>query len=145
MPSNWTVLVQALLMQCNDFWPCWPWPYTTLNSISALLDQLTNRKVSLYYLVIICHRKTKDCAMWVPKIKCRNVVFIFAFAKQRKQRNKQKTNFINKQIILQKHSPQLARLFEVGEWVQNIKLRLRLTKVYSLQINENKSRNMDED
>ena len=39
------------------------------------------------------------------------------------------TNFINKQIlILQKHCPQLARQFEAGQCVQNMKLRLRLTE-----------------
>ena len=38
------------------------------------------------------------------------------------------TNFIYKHIILQKHGLQLARLFEAGQWAQNMKLRLRLTK-----------------
>ena len=56
------------------------------------------------------------------------------------------TNFIHKQIILQKHCPQLARLFKEVQCVQNMKLRLRLTKE-SLQITNkwNKNRNMDED
>ena len=34
------------------------------------------------------------------------------------------TNFINKQIMLQKHCAQLARLFEAGQCVQNMKLIL---------------------
>ena len=56
------------------------------------------------------------------------------------------TNFIDKQIILQKHCPQLAGLFKERQSVQNMKLRLRLTKE-SLQITNkwNKNRNMDED
>ena len=37
------------------------------------------------------------------------------------------TNFIFEQVILQKHCPQLARLFDAGQCVQNMKLRLRLT------------------
>ena len=34
---------------------------------------------------------------------------------------KQQKNFINKQIKLQKYCPQLARLFEAGQCVQNIR------------------------
>ena len=37
------------------------------------------------------------------------------------------TNFIDKQIILQKHCPQLVRLFEAGQCLKNMKLRLRLS------------------
>ena len=33
----------------------------------------------------------------------------------------QQQNFINKQIKLQKYCPQLARLFEAGQCVQNIR------------------------
>ena len=39
--------------------------------------------------------------------------------KQNKQQQQQ--NFINKQIKLQKYCPQLARLFEAGQCVQNIR------------------------
>ena len=38
-----------------------------------------------------------------------------------KQNKQQQQNFINKQIKLQKYCPQLARLFEVGQCVQNIR------------------------
>ena len=38
-----------------------------------------------------------------------------------KQNKQQQQNFINKQIKLQKYCPQLARLFEAGQCVQNIR------------------------
>ena len=38
-----------------------------------------------------------------------------------KRKKNQQQNFINKQIKLQKYCPQLARLFEVGQCVQNIR------------------------
>ena len=34
---------------------------------------------------------------------------------------KQQKNFINKQIKLQKYCPQLARLFEAGQCMQNVR------------------------
>ena len=37
------------------------------------------------------------------------------------QQQQQQQNFIYKQIKLQKYCPQLARLFEVGQCVQNIR------------------------
>ena len=37
----------------------------------------------------------------------------------------QQQNFINKQINLQKYCPQLARLFEVGQCMQNIKIETK--------------------
>ena len=37
------------------------------------------------------------------------------------KKTKQQKNFINKQIKLQKYCPQLARLFEAGQCVQNIR------------------------
>ena len=78
------------------------------------------------------------------KNKVQQRCFYLRFCKATKT-NKQ-TNFINKHIILQKHWPKLARLFEVGESVQNIKLRLGPTKE-SLWFTKkwNKNRNMDED
>ena len=38
-----------------------------------------------------------------------------------KQNKQQQQNFINKQIKLQKYCPRLARLFEEGQCVQNIR------------------------
>ena len=50
-----------------------------------------------------------------------------------KNKTKQR-NFINKQIKLQKHCPQLARVCEAGQCVQNMKFRLRLLTKESLQL-----------
>ena len=60
--------------------------------------------------------------------------------------NKQQQNFINKQMIWQKHYPQLARLFVAGQCMRKKKWRQRLTKG-SLQFTNkwNKNRNVVED
>ena len=50
-----------------------------------------------------------------------------------KNKTKQR-NFINKQIKLQKYCPQLARVCEAGQCVQNMKFRLRLLTKESLQL-----------
>ena len=50
-----------------------------------------------------------------------------------KNKTKQR-NFIHKQIKLQKYCPQLARVCEAGQCVQNMKFRLRLLTKESLQL-----------
>ena len=50
-----------------------------------------------------------------------------------KNKTKQR-NFINKQIKLKKYCPQLARVCEAGQCVQNMKFRLRLLTKESLQL-----------
>ena len=44
----------------------------------------------------------------------------------------QQQNFINKQINLQKYCPQLARLFEAGQCVQNIKIETKAINIIIL-------------
>ena len=44
----------------------------------------------------------------------------------------QQQNFINKQINLQKYCPQLARLFKVGQCVQNIKIETKVINIIIL-------------
>ena len=44
----------------------------------------------------------------------------------------QQENFINKQINLQKYCPQLARLFEAGQYVQNIKIETKAINIIIL-------------
>ena len=48
------------------------------------------------------------------------------------QQQQQKKNFINKHINLQKYCPQLARLFEAGQWVQNIKIETKAINIIIL-------------
>ena len=45
------------------------------------------------------------------------------------QQQQQQQNFINKQINLQKYCPQLARLFEAGQYVQNIKIETKAINI----------------
>jgi len=51
---------------------------------------------------------------------------------QQQQQQQQQQIFIDKQINLQKHCPQLARLFEVGQCVQNIKIKTKAINVIIL-------------
>ena len=44
----------------------------------------------------------------------------------------QQQNFINKQINLQKYCPQLARIFEAGQCVQNIKIETKAINIIIL-------------
>ena len=48
------------------------------------------------------------------------------------QQQQQHQNFINKQINLKKYCPQLARLFEVGQCVQNIKIETKAINIIIL-------------
>ena len=48
------------------------------------------------------------------------------------QQQQQQQNFINKQINLQKYCPQLARLFEAGQCVQNIKIETKAINIIIL-------------
>ena len=41
----------------------------------------------------------------------------------------QQQNFLNKQINLQKYCPQLARTFEAGQYVQNIKIETKAINI----------------
>ena len=47
------------------------------------------------------------------------------------QQQQQQQNFINKHINLQKYYPQLARLFEAGQCVQNIKIETKAINILS--------------
>ena len=51
---------------------------------------------------------------------------------QQQQHQQQQQNFINKQINLQKYCPQLARLFEAGQCVQNIKIETKAINIIIL-------------
>ena len=44
----------------------------------------------------------------------------------------QQQNFINKQINLQKYCPKLARIFEAGQCVQNIKIETKAINIIIL-------------
>ena len=48
------------------------------------------------------------------------------------QQKQQKQNFINKHINLRKCCPQLTRLFEAGECVQNIKIETKAINIIIL-------------
>ena len=48
------------------------------------------------------------------------------------QQQQQQQNFINKHINLQKYCPQLARLFEAGQCVQNIKIETKAINIIIL-------------
>ena len=48
------------------------------------------------------------------------------------QQQQQQQNFINKQINLQKYCPQLARIFEAGQCVQNIKIETKAINIIIL-------------
>ena len=45
------------------------------------------------------------------------------------QQQQQKQNFINKHLNLQKYCPRLARLFEAGQCVQNIKIETKAINI----------------
>ena len=48
------------------------------------------------------------------------------------QQQQQQQNFINKHIHLQKYCPQLTRLFETGQCVQNIKIETKAINIIIL-------------
>ena len=48
------------------------------------------------------------------------------------QQQQQQQNLINNQIKLQKYWPQLARLFEAGQCVQNIKIKTKAINIIIL-------------
>ena len=48
------------------------------------------------------------------------------------QQQQQQQNFINKHINLQKYCPQLTRLFEAGQCVQNIKMETKAVNIIIL-------------
>ena len=48
------------------------------------------------------------------------------------QQQQQQQNFINKQINLQKYCPQLARIFEARQCVQNIKIETKAINIIIL-------------
>ena len=48
------------------------------------------------------------------------------------QRQQQHQNFINKKINLKKYCPQLARLFEAGQCVQNTKIETKAINIIIL-------------
>ena len=48
------------------------------------------------------------------------------------QQQQQQQNLINNQIKLQKYCPQLARLFEAGQCVQNIKIKTKAINIIIL-------------
>ena len=50
------------------------------------------------------------------------------------QQQQQQQNFINKQINLQKYCPQLTRLFEAGQCVQNIKIETKAINIIILKL-----------
>ena len=51
---------------------------------------------------------------------------------QQQQQQQQQQNLINNQIKLQKYCPQLARLFEAGQCVQNIKIKTKAINIIIL-------------
>ena len=48
------------------------------------------------------------------------------------QQQQQQQNFINKQINLKKYCPQLARIFEAGQGVQNTKTKTKAINIIIL-------------
>ena len=51
---------------------------------------------------------------------------------QQQQQQQQQQNFINKKINLKKYCPQLARLFEAGQWAQNVKIETKAINIIIL-------------
>ena len=55
---------------------------------------------------------------------------LYSYPQQQQQQQQQ--NFINKQINLQRYCPQLTRLFEAGQCVQNIKIETKAINIIIL-------------